>query len=106
METTYKWNEWKQGEFRRQLQLCKWEVIIIWTQRTAAEEERRDFPGGPVVNNLPSSSGDVGSIPGQGTTIPHAAGQLSPHAATTEHMCSGAHVPQRRPSAAKKIFFN
>ena len=31
-----------------------------------------DFPGGPVVKNLPSSAGDVGSIPGQGTKIPHA----------------------------------
>ena len=30
----------------------------------------RDFPGGPVVENLPSSAGDVDSIPGQGTKIP------------------------------------
>ena len=37
-----------------------------------------DFPGGPVVTNLPSNEGDAGSIPGQGTKIPHAAGQLSP----------------------------
>ena len=26
-----------------------------------------DFPGAPVVKNLPSNTGDVGSIPGQGT---------------------------------------
>ena len=38
-----------------------------------------DFPGGPVVKNLPSNAGDAGSIPGQGTKIPHAAGQLSAH---------------------------
>ena len=25
---------------------------------------RRDFPGGPVVKNLPSNAGDTGSIPG------------------------------------------
>ena len=25
-----------------------------------------DFPGGPVVKNLPANAGDVGSIPGQG----------------------------------------
>ena len=31
----------------------------------------RDFPGGPV-KILPSSAGGVGSIPGQGTKIPHA----------------------------------
>ena len=37
-----------------------------------------DFPGGPVVKNLPSNEGDTSSIPGQGTKIPHAAGQLNP----------------------------
>ena len=26
-----------------------------------------DFPGGPMVKNLPSNAGDVGLIPGQGT---------------------------------------
>ena len=68
-----------------------------------------DFPGGPVVKNLPSNAGDTGSIPGQGTKIPHATWQLSPRATTTELMrlkkracmpqtteptCSGARVPQ------------
>ena len=43
-------------------------------------EAERDFPGGPVVKNPPYSAGDMGSIPGQGTKIPHAAGQLSPRA--------------------------
>ena len=47
----------------------------------------RDVPGGPVVKNLPSNAGDVCSIPGRGTKIPRAAGQLSPHAATTEAAC-------------------
>ena len=42
------------------------------------------FPGGPVVKNLPSNTGDMGSIPGQGTKIPHAVGQGSPRAAATE----------------------
>ena len=43
-----------------------------------------DFPGGPAVKNPPCNAGDAGSIPGQGTKIPHAVGQLSPHATTTE----------------------
>ena len=43
-----------------------------------------DFPGGPVVKNPPSNAGDAGSIPGWGTKIPHATGQLSPCAATRE----------------------
>ena len=37
-----------------------------------------DFPGGPVIKNPPVSAGDLGSIPGRGTKIPRAAGQLSP----------------------------
>ena len=37
-----------------------------------------DLPGGPVVKDLPSSAGDVGSIPGQRIKIPDAAGQVSP----------------------------
>ena len=40
--------------------------------------------GGPEVKNSPSSAGDVGSIPGRGTKIPHATGQLSPCTATEE----------------------
>ena len=43
-----------------------------------------DFPGGPEVKNPPSSAGDMGSIPGRGTKIPHATGQLSPRATTRE----------------------
>ena len=44
----------------------------------------RDFPGGPVVKNLPCNAGDASSIPGRGTKIPHAVEQLSPRATTTE----------------------
>ena len=69
----------------------------------------RGFPGGPVVKNPSSNAGDAGLIPGQGTKIPHAAGQLSPRATTielthlnervrmpqtTEPTCPGAHAPQ------------
>ena len=43
-----------------------------------------DFPGGPVVKNLPANAGDMGSIPGLRTKIPHALGQLSTCAETTE----------------------
>ena len=30
-----------------------------------------DFPGSLAVENLPCDVGDVGSIPGRGTKIPH-----------------------------------
>ena len=57
---------------------------------------RKDFPGAPVVKNLPSNAGDVGSSPGWGTKIPHATRQLSPHTTTTEltRLNERAHVPQ------------
>ena len=43
-----------------------------------------DCPGGPVVKTLPFNARDEGLIPGQGTEIPHATGQLSLHATATE----------------------
>ena len=43
-----------------------------------------DFPGGLVVKNLPWNAGDVSSIPGQGTKIPHATEQLSQHITARE----------------------
>ena len=54
----------------------------------------RGFPGGPVVKNPSSSAGDMGSIPGRATKIPHAAGQLSPCTTTTEPTLPEALVPQ------------
>ena len=36
-----------------------------------------DFPAGPVVENLPSSAGDAGAIPGWGTKAPHAVEKIS-----------------------------
>ena len=68
------------------------------------ELSSRDFPSIPVVKNPPSNAGDMGLIPGGGTKIPHAVGQLSPRAATTEPTRSGAHAPQlaRSPCAATK----
>ena len=57
----------------------------------------RDFPGSPVVKNLPCSAGDMGSIPGQGTKIPCALEQLSPRSTTME-----ACMPQLRPVVANE----
>ena len=75
------------------------------------KRQQRDFPGGPVVKNPPTNAGDAGSIPGQGTKIPRAAGQLSLCATTREKpVCCNkrsrmpqrkTHVPQLRPDAAK-----
>ena len=66
--------------------------------------ETWDFPRGPAVKNPPSSAGGMGSIPGGGNKIPHAAGQLSPGAATTGPTRSGARALQleRSPRPATK----
>ena len=66
-----------------------------------------DFLGGPMIKNPPSYAGDVGSIPGWETKIPHATGELSlhatnyrahalwsPRATTTGPTYPGACVPQ------------
>ena len=69
-----------------------WSYLIF----SITQELSGDFPGGPAVKNPPSNAGDMSSIPGQGTEIPRAAGQLSFCAATTEPTCSGAWLPQEK----------
>ena len=50
---------------------CKLSYTLSW-----------DFPGGPVVRYLPCNAGDVDSISGQGSKIPHAMEQISLRATT------------------------
>ena len=47
----------------------------LWVECTFLQtllKNWRDFPGGPVVKNLPSNVEDLGSIPSRGTKVPHA----------------------------------
>ena len=62
-----------------------------------------------MVKNPPCNAGESGSIPGWGTKIPHAEGQLSQTATTTEaahhnseSVCRNerSHTTQRDPSVA------
>ena len=46
----------------------------------------RDFLGDPGVKDWSRNAADTGSIPGQGTNIPHPAGQLSLCATTREKL--------------------
>ena len=57
-----------------------------------------DFPGGPVVKNSPASAEDTGSIPGPGTKLLHATGQVRLYATTTEPMCPRARALQQEKS--------
>ena len=57
-----------------------------------------------MVKNLPCNAGDMGSIPGRGTQIPHVMGQLSLHT-SRQNPCATvkrSHVAQPGPSAAKE----
>ena len=59
-------------------------LMSLVSRKMQIKTTMRHFPGGPVVSNLPSNAGDVGSIPGWGTKIPHAVRQLRLHAVTNE----------------------
>ena len=54
-----------------------------------------DFPGGPEVKNMLYKAGDTGSIPGQGTKIPHAVGQLGLRAETREAFSCHSEEPEQ-----------
>ena len=64
--------------------------------------ETGDFPGGPVVKNLPSNTEDASSVPGQGIKIPHTVGQLCPHAATRESLSTVVKTQSSSPTKKKK----
>ena len=69
---------------------CKVEHTHMWGLSDKFSSTLRnswDFPGGPDIKNPPSNAGDIGSIPGWGTKIPHAIGQLSPRA-TAREVCT------------------
>ena len=71
----------------------------------ATEQEARDFPGGPVVKNLPCNVGDAGSVSSWGSKIPQALEQQGPCATTREFVHPGERfrVLQQRLGATKYI---
>lgn len=42
------------------------------------KSQQRNFASGPLVKNPPFKAGEAGSIPAQGTMIPHSTEQLKP----------------------------
>lgn len=55
----------------------------------------RDCPGCPVVRDLPSNVGNVGSIPGRGSKMPHASEQLNPPMTTRESQQAANKDPEQ-----------
>ena len=62
----------------------KLSLPISGQETDAIKPKSRGLPDGLVVENLPSNEADTGLIPGRGTKVSHAEGQLSPHTTTTE----------------------
>ena len=60
--------------------------MIFSCEKHSRKYIQRDFPGGPVVKNLPCNAEDLGSIPGWGTKIPRAMELLNPCTATIDPM--------------------
>ena len=74
------------NELNKISDMCSFYICIRITILSLKKKKNHpwDFPGGPVVKNLPCNAGDAGSIPDRGTKIPHAVGQLSPCATNSE----------------------
>ena len=74
------------GQERSLTQECFWSDSKL--------EAVQAFPGGPVLRNLPFNAGDTGSIPGGGTKIPHAEGQLTSCASAAESSSCNERFPK------------
>ena len=60
-------------------------LLIYFIRIIPVKNIFRDFPGSPVVKNLPSNAWDTEvQCLVWGTKIPHVLGQQSPYAATSE----------------------
>ena len=78
--------------------LCFRFCIIIWGKiqdccKSSLRIAREDVLGGPVVQNPACNAEDMGSIPGQGTKIPHAKG-LSSTTTETVGTPKTQHIPE------------
>ena len=72
-----------------------------------SENQVVGFPGGPVVENLPSNAGNTNSIPGPGTKIPYVALATKPthhneREASTPQLKKTTHRSSRRPHTAAR----
>ena len=92
-----KHNAWENS--RNSINICGWKEerdgkkFFLWLGKVL-NKKALDFPDDLVVENLSYNAGETGSIPGQGTKIPPASGELSSCTTTTEPMCSGSCASQ------------
>ena len=95
------------GLWRKSILVLKnW--LIVLNLNFYNEHYFRDFPGGPVVESLPASAGDMGSIPGLGgshmlqNNWAHVPQLLSLHSRVSEPQLLKPHkaracIPQEKP---------
>ena len=61
-----RWEGREKREWEVNLHTCGLWILIWKKKKNHLKRKCVDFPGGPVVKNLPASSGSIGSIPGLG----------------------------------------
>ena len=71
-----------------------WQKGESWLGKAGKENSCLVLPGGPVLKNQSSNAKDISSIPGWGTKIPHATGELSQPMTTNEPAHSRVHALQ------------
>ena len=78
------WKCWLKKVFDLQVAVSKWKIKSWVVLDFPLKFLRWDFPGGPVVKNLPCNARGLDWIPDRGTKIPQSVGQLSPRVTTRE----------------------
>ena len=68
----------KEGKYHMISLICRMQF------KKRKKQTNREFPGGPEVKNPPSNAGYAGLIPGHGTKISYATGELNLYATTRE----------------------
>ena len=56
----------KGASFTSFLQPIAWNMVVMRATRISQTEDTPDFPGGPLVKNLPVNAGNMASISGPG----------------------------------------
>ena len=73
-------------------------MLLFITQVLHENQDIKDFPGSPVVGNLPGNTGNKSLIPGLGNGITYASKQVDLWASTTgPHALRGCALLREKP---------
>ena len=85
------------GNFKKLTQLKEVKSCNLLVQNL----QLRDFPGDPVVKNLPADAGDTGSLPAPGRS--HTLWSNQACEPELLSLCSRAHAPQQEKSQQQEV---